>query len=136
MTKINECNLLRLKSVLEPRGNLTFIEGDLDIPFQIKRIYYVYGVPRNGSRGGHAHRDLEQLMIALSGSFNIAVDDGKEKKVITLSSPSLGLYIPKMIWSEMSDFSDSAVFLVLASDHYNESEYIRNYDEFLKIKGA
>ena len=122
--------------MLEPRGNLTFIEGDLDIPFQIKRIYYVYGVPKNGSRGGHAHRDLEQLMIALSGGFNIAIDDGKAKKVITLSNPSLGLYIPKMIWGEMSDFSDGSVCLVLASDHYDESEYIRNYNEFLKIKGT
>lgn len=133
MTTVNECKLMKLKKVSDPRGNLTFIESEMDIDFDIKRIYYIYDVPSGEYRGAHAHRNLEQLMIALSGSFDVTIDDGKSRKVITLNNPAIGLYVTKMIWREMNNFSAGSVCLVLASDHYNESDYIRNYDEFLKM---
>lgn len=127
---------MKLKKVSDPRGNLTFVESGIDINFDIRRVYYIYDVPSGEYRGAHAHRNLEQLMIALSGSFNVRIDDGKFIRVINLNNPAVGLYIAKMIWSDMSNFSAGSVCLVLASDHYDETDYIRNYDEFLKIKGA
>lgn len=114
---------------------MTFIESGFDINFEIKRIYYIYDVPSGGYRGAHAHKNLEQLMIAVSGSFDVLVDDGKIKKVITLNNPAFGFYVPKMIWREMSNFSAGSVCLVLASDHYDKKDYIRDYNEFLKLKG-
>ena len=136
MTTVNECKLMKLKKVSDPRGNLTFIESEMDIDFDIKRIYYIYDVPSGEYRGAHAHRNLEQLMIALTGSFDVTIDDGKSRKVVTLNNPAIGLYVTKMIWREMNNFSAGSVCLVLASDHYNESDYIRNYDEFLKMREA
>lgn len=136
MTTVNECKLMKLKKVSDPRGNLTFIESEMDIDFDIKRVYYIYDVPSGEYRGAHAHRNLEQLMIALTGSFDVTIDDGKSRKVVTLNNPAIGLYVTKMIWREMNNFSASSVCLVLASDHYNESDYIRNYDEFLKMGEA
>ncbi len=135
MTTVDECKLIKLRKISDPRGNLTFIEGGTDLDFDLKRIYYIYDVPSGEYRGAHAHRNLVQLMIAVSGSFDITIDDGKSKKTITLNNPAIGLYITKMIWREMSNFSAGSVCLVLASDHYDESDYIRNYDEFLKMKG-
>lgn len=136
MTTVNECKLMKLKKISDPRGNLTFIESEMDIDFDIKRIYYIYDVPSGEYRGAHAHRNLEQLMIALSGSFDVTIDDGKSRKVVALNNPAIGLYVTKMIWREMNNFSAGSVCLVLASDHYNESDYIRNYDEFLKMGEA
>ena len=136
MTTVNECKLMKLKKVRDPRGNLTFIESEMDIDFDIKRVYYIYDVPSGEYRGAHAHRNLEQLMIALTGSFDVTIDDGKSRKVVTLNNPAIGLYVTKMIWREMNNFSAGSVCLVLASDHYNESDYIRNYDEFLKMGEA
>lgn len=136
MTTIEDCKLVKLKKISDPRGNLTFIESGIDIDFEIKRIYYIYDVPSGQYRGAHAHVNLEQLIIAVSGSFDIIVDDGKNKKVITLNNPAIGLYLRKMIWREMNNFSTGSVCLVCASDHYKEKDYIRNYNEFLKQKGV
>lgn len=128
---IEECRLLQLPKVSDVRGNLTFIEGERHIPFALRRVYYLYDVPGGETRGGHAHRQLEQLFIAVSGSFTITVDDGAARKSFTLNRSYLGLYMPRMIWRELSDFSSGAVCLVLASEVYNEADYFRAYDEFL-----
>ncbi|MEM0135426.1 MAG: FdtA/QdtA family cupin domain-containing protein [Thermoplasmatales archaeon] len=126
-----ECKLINFKKISDPRGNLTVIESLKDIPFEIKRIYYIYDVPGGESRGGHAHRTLEQLIIAVSGSFDVKVDDGIKKKTFSLNRAYYGLLVPKMIWREMNNFSSGSVCLVLASDFYRENDYIRVYDEFL-----
>ena len=135
MTTLDDCKFVNLKNKRESRGNLTFIESGIDIDFKIERVYYIYDVPSGQYRGSHAHKNLEQLIIAISGSFDIIVDDGKKKKLVTLDNPVLGLYLPKMIWRKMNNFSSGSVCLVFASDHYDEKDYIRNYDEFLKKKG-
>ncbi len=132
MTTIDDCKILKLKKISDSRGNLTFIESGIDINFEIKRVYYIYDIPSGQYRGAHAHKNLEQLMIAVSGSFDVIVDDGGNKKTFTLNNPAFGLYIPKMIWREMNNFSTGSVCLVLASDHYDENDYIRDYKEFLK----
>ena len=132
MTTIDNCKILKLKKISDSRGNLTFIESGIDINFEIKRVYYIYDIPSGQYRGAHAHKNLEQLMIAVSGSFDVIVDDGGNKKTFTLNNPAFGLYIPKMIWREMNNFSTGSVCLVLASDHYDENDYIRDYKEFLK----
>ena len=129
---INECKVVKLKKISDPRGNLTVIEDNKDVPFRIKRIYYIYDVPTGEYRGAHAHKRLEQLMVAVSGSFDVRVDNGKGRRTFTLNRPYEGLYIPKMTWRDMDNFSSGSVCLVLASDYYEESDYIRNYDEFLK----
>lgn len=129
---IANCKFINLAKVAEPRGNLIFIEGEQHIPFNIKRIYYLYDIPTGAVRAGHGHKQLQQLMIATSGSFNVQLDDGHEKKTIHLNNPSIGLYISPMIWRELTDFSSGAVCLVLASMHYDEDDYYRNYDDFKK----
>ena len=126
-----ECKLINFKKISDPRGNLTVIESLRDIHFEIKRIYFIYDVPGGESRGGHAHKTLEQLIIAVSGSFDVKVDDGREKKTFSLNRAYYGLLVPKMIWREMDNFSSGSVCLVLASDFYRESDYIRKYNEFL-----
>ncbi len=128
---INNCRLIQLPQKSDPRGNLTFIEQSNHIPFDISRVYYIYDVPENGERGGHAHKGLHQLIIALSGSFDIELDDGNKKRVITLNTPTEGLYICPMVWREMNNFSGGTVCLVLASNLYDESDYYRDYQEFL-----
>ena len=129
---INECKVVKLRKISDPRGNLTVIERNKDVPFQIKRIYYIYDVPTGEYRGAHAHKRLEQLMVAVSGSFDVRIDNGKGRRTFTLNRPYEGLYIPKMTWRDMDNFSSGSICLVLASDYYDESDYIRNYDEFLK----
>ncbi|MGC8622132.1 MAG: sugar 3,4-ketoisomerase [Caldisphaera sp.] len=136
MSAVDNCKILKLKKITDSRGNLTFIESGIDFNFEIKRVYYIYDVPSGAYRGAHAHKNLEQLMIALSGSFDVTVDDGKNKKTIMLNNPALGLYLPKMIWREMKNFSTGSVCLVLASDYYDEKDYIRDYSKFLKLKGV
>ena len=128
---ITDCRLINLPKIPEPRGNLTFIEGTIHIPFDIKRVYYLYDVPGGAERGGHAHKALYQLIIAMSGSFDIVLDDGREKKRYHLCRSYYGLYVCPMIWREMDNFSSGAVCLVLASNFYEEADYYRNYDEFL-----
>ena len=119
-----------LPVVHAPEGNLTFVEGGNHVPFEIARIYYLYDVPGGATRGGHAHRSLQQVMIAISGSFDVLLDDGSEKKQVTLSRSHRGLYIGPMIWRELVNFSSGSVCVVLASAHYDEADYFRDYDEF------
>lgn len=133
-TTIDDCKLIDLRKISDPRGNLTPIEGVQDIPFDIKRVYYLYDVPSGQSRGGHAHKELKQLIIAANGSFTITLDDGKDKKSYTLNRPYQGLLIVPGIWRVLDDFSSGAVLLCLASEHYEEADYIRNYREFKKYK--
>ena len=133
--KINKkngfANLVELPVVTDPRGDLTFIEGENHIPFPIRRVYYLYNVPVDAERGGHAHHDLEQVVFALSGSFRIKIDNGSTKSEYWLSNPQKGLYINKLIWREMDCFSQGAVCMVLASHPYDESDYLREYDDFI-----
>lgn len=122
-----------LPQIHDPRGDLTFVEGGNHVPFQIARVYYLYNVPVDAERGGHAHRELEQILFALSGSFRVKIDDGKEQQEYWLRDPRKGLYINRMIWREMDSFSQGAVCMVLASKPYNEADYIRDHDDFLAI---
>jgi len=122
--------LIDFPIVHEPRGNLSFIEGNRHIPFEIRRVYYLYDVPGGATRGGHAHRELEQVIIAVSGSFDVVLDDGQERAKFSLNRSYHGLYVPRMVWRELENFSSGAVSLVLASDIYREEEYIRDFDEF------
>lgn len=128
---INNCKVIDLPKITDQRGNLTYIEGERHIPFDIKRVYYLYDVPGGASRAAHGHRDLHQLMISMSGSFDVTLDDGYEKKVFHLNRSYYGLYIPPMIWRDLDNFSSGAVCMVLASDFYDEADYFRDYDTFL-----
>lgn len=133
-TTIQDCRLMDLPRIHDPRGNLTFVEGDRHIPFPIRRIYYLYDVPGGESRGGHAHKGLQQLIIAMSGSFDVVVDDGREKKRFHLNRSYFGLYLPIMVWRELENFSSGSVSLVLASEYYSESDYYRDYGDFVTAK--
>ena len=133
-TTIADCKLIDLRKISDRRGNLTVIEGKQDIPFEAKRVYYLYDVPGGESRGAHAHKELQQLIIAANGSFTITLDDGTSKKSYTLNRPYQGLLIVPGIWRVLDDFSSGAVLLCLASEHYKEDDYIRNYKEFKKHK--
>jgi dTDP-4-dehydrorhamnose 3,5-epimerase-like enzyme len=128
---IDNCYLIDLPKINDPRGNLTFIEGGNHIPFEIKRAYYLYDVPGGAERGGHAHKELHQLIIAISGAFDIVLDDGRQKKRYHLNRSYFGLYVCPMIWREMDNFSSGAVCLVLASNLYDEADYYRDYEKYL-----
>ena len=128
---IGNCQIVELNKITDARGNLTFIEEEDHIPFEIKRVYYLYDVPGGSERGGHAHKALHQLIIALSGSFDVEIDDGTTKKTFTLNRPYEGLYICPGIWRELKNFSSGSVCLVLASNLYSEDDYYRAYDQFL-----
>lgn len=123
--------LIDLPVVSDPRGDLTFIEGGQHVPFAIRRVYYLYNVPVEAERGGHAHSELEQVIFALSGSFRIKIDDGKRRSEYWLRDPRKGLYISNLIWREMDSFSQGAVCMVLASKPYDEADYYREYDDFV-----
>jgi hypothetical protein len=129
---IDKCRIIDLPKIADPRGNLTFIEGDRIIPFEIRRAFYLYDVPGGAERGGHAHKALKQFIIAMSGSFDVNLDDGNSKKSFHLNRSYYGLYIDPMIWREMDNFSSGSVCLVLASTYYDEFDYYRNYEEFIK----
>lgn len=133
MSQINEIKNLTMPVIHDHRGNLSFIEADRHIPFQIKRVYYLYDVPGGAERGGHAHLELEQFIVAMSGSFDVVLDDGYQKTRIHLNRSYSGIYVPKMIWRELDNFSSGSVCLVLASEYYKESDYIRDYDEYIKM---
>ena len=128
---IDKCEIINLPKIEDARGNLTFIEEESIIPFAIKRVYYLYDVPGGSERGGHAHIALNQLIIALAGSFDVDLDDGKTKKTFTLNRPYEGLYICPGIWRELKNFSSGSVCLVLASNLYSEDDYYRDYDQFI-----
>jgi dTDP-4-dehydrorhamnose 3,5-epimerase-like enzyme len=127
-----QCRLIDLPRINDPRGNLTFIENDRHIPFEIKRVYYLYDVPGGSLRAGHAHKTLHQFLIAMSGSFDVTVDDGQQKMKFQLNRSYYGLYIPPMIWREIDNFSSGSVCLALASDFFDEADYYRQYLEFKK----
>lgn len=126
------CCLIELPRVTDPRGNLTFIESEKHLPFEIKRVYYLYDVPAGAARAGHGHKTLEQVIIPLSGSFDVDLHDGRTQKKFHLNRPYLGLYIPSMVWRYMDNFSSGAVCLVLASAFFDESDYYRDFDEFVR----
>lgn len=128
------CKLIRLPKISDPRGNLTFVEGGSHIPFDIQRVYYLYDVPGGAERGGHAHKGLHQLIIAMSGSFDVVLDDGFNKKRVHLNRPYCGLYVCPMIWRELDNFSSGSVCMVLASSKYSEDDYYRNYAEFIQAR--
>ncbi len=127
------CTIINLKKISDPRGNLTYIEGKSDIPFEIKRVYYLYDVPGGSVRGGHAHKDLHQMIIAMSGSFDITVDDGNKRFTYHMNRSYYGLYIPNMMWREIDNFSSGSVCLVLASEIYTEDDYYRDYNLFKSL---
>jgi dTDP-4-dehydrorhamnose 3,5-epimerase-like enzyme len=131
---ITEAKIIELPKFLDARGNLSFAQNNTHIPFEIKRTYWLYDVPGGESRGGHAYRETEEFVIALSGSFDVIVDDGKEKKTFHLNRSYYGLYIPKGMWREMDNFSTNSLALEFASTKYDPADYIRDYDEFLKLK--
>lgn len=133
---ISEIKLIAIPKVEDFRGNLSYIEGNKHIPFEIKRIYYLYDVPTEAERGAHGHKKLQQLIIPLAGSFELTFDDGFNRKTFFLKRPWEGLYIPPMLWRELKCFSSGAVCLVLASEYYDEEDYFRDYNEFLKAAGA
>lgn len=135
MSRIDRCCILELPKISDPRGNLTFIEANRHIPFEIPRVYYLYDVPGGAERGGHAHKALHEFIIAISGSFDVVLDDGSHKKRFHLNRSYFGLYICPMIWRELDNFSSGAVCMVLASDFYDESDYLRDYDAYLAALG-
>lgn len=129
--------LVALPRIHDPRGNLTFIESGRHVPFECRRVYYLYDVPGGEDRGGHAHRELQQLIIAASGSFDVAVDDGRNTVRYQLNRSYVGLYVPRMVWRELTNFSSGSVALVLASEHYDEADYYRDHDEWAAVaRGA
>jgi len=130
-----DCHLIDLPKIADPRGNLTFVEGGQHIPFDIRRVYYLYDVPGGAERGGHAHKALNQLIIAMSGSFDVVLDDGVDKKRIHLNRSYNGLYVCPMIWRELDNFSSGSVCMVLASNLYDESDYYRDYGDYLVARG-
>ena len=129
---IEQCRLIDLPVITDPRGNLTFIEGSRHIPFEIKRVYYLYDVPGGAERAGHGHKKLEQLVIAMSGSFDIVLDDGFQKKSFYLNPSYQGPSVCPMIWRDIDNFSGGSVCMVLASEFYEEDDYFRHYPDFLR----
>lgn len=127
---IKDCKIVDLPKISDPRGNLSFIEGGQHIPFDIKRVYYLYDVPGGSDRGSHAHKKLHQFIVAMSGSFDVVLDDGKQKHRFHLNRSHYGLYVCPMMWRDLDNFSSGAVCMVLASEHYDEADYIRDYDQF------
>lgn len=131
---IDDCDVRDLPRIDDPRGKLTFIEDSRHIPFSIRRVFYLYDVPTGESRGAHAHRELHQFLICMSGSFDVALDDGTRKATVHLNRPWKGLHIPPLIWAAEVNFDPGSVCLVLASALYDESDYIRDYDEFRRLR--
>lgn len=133
---VYNCSVILLPKIHNRAGNLTMLENNKNIPFEIRRVYYLYDVPGGEDRGGHAHRELQQFIVAVSGAFDVLLDDGINKKVIHLDRPYIGLHIVPGIWRELLNFSSGAICLVLASEKYKENDYIRDSNEFINIKNA
>lgn len=129
MTTINDVKIIDITKVHDTRGNLSVIQGEA-IPFEMKRVYYLYDIPSGGRRGGHSHKNCQELIVALSGSFDVILNDGDQQKSVTLNKPNIGLLIPNGIWRELENFSSGSVCLVLASDVFKEEDYIRNFEDF------
>ena len=129
---LNDCHILELPKVSDPRGNLTFIEESVHVPFDIKRVYYLYDVPGGAERGAHGHQELRQMIVPLAGSFDIHLDDGIDKEIYHMNTPNKGLFVCPMMWRDITNFSSGAVCLVLASELYSETDYFRDYEEFLR----
>jgi len=128
---VDECQLIELPKIADPRGNLTFVESRHHIPFDIKRVYYLYDVPGGATRAAHGHRKLSQVMIAMSGSFDVTLDDGRSRRKFHLNRSYFGLHIRPMIWRDLDNFSSGSVCMVLASEWYDEADYFRDYKQFL-----
>ena len=133
-SSVYDCVMLPLNKIHNRAGNITIVEGNENVPFDVKRIYYLYDIPGGEDRGGHAHKELRQLIVAASGSFNILLDDGKNKKIVTLNRPDYGLLVVPGIWRDLMDFSSGAICMVLASEGYSEDDYIREYQDFEDYK--
>jgi len=130
---VNDCRMIQLPKIHDPRGNLSFIESGQHIPFEIQRVYYLYDVPGGSDRGSHAHKTLHQFIIAMSGSFDVVLNDGQETRRFHLNRSYNGLYVCPMMWRDLDNFSSGSVCMVLASNHYNEHDYIRDYQVFLSM---
>lgn len=135
-SSVFECDIIHLPKIHNRSGNITVVENEMNLPFSVKRIYYLFDIPGGESRGGHGHVVLEQLIIAVSGSFDVSIDDGKVRRTIQLNRPNIGLHVRPGIWRDLSNFSSGAICLVLASHPYNESDYIRNYEEFISFRNS
>ncbi len=133
---LDDCKIIQLPRINDPRGNLSFIEGGKHIPFEIKRVYYLYDVPGGSQRGGHAHKEMQSLITAMSGSFDVLLDDGHKKQIHHLNRSYYGLLVSPMIWREVSNFSSGSVCMVLASTYYAEDDYYREYGDFLAAVSA
>lgn len=133
---LQDCRIIELPRVNDPRGNLTFIEAGRHVPFDVRRVYYLYDVPGGATRAGHGHKTLEQLIIAMSGSFDVTLDDGRERRRYHLNRSYYGLYVAPLMWREIDNFSSGSVCMVLASDFYDESDYFRRYEDFARAVGA
>jgi hypothetical protein len=133
-SRLSDCKIIELPKILDKKANLTFIEENKDVPFKIKRVYYIYGVPKGEKRGRHAMGKSEEVIIALNGSFDVILDDGIKRKTFRLNRPYYGLFIPAMIWQELDFFSSTSICLVLSSEFYNNKEYIKDYNKFRQMK--
>lgn len=133
MQMIENCKLIEFPQMGDERGHLVIVEGNQDIPFDIKRVFYIYGSDHDVVRGQHANYDTEFVLINVAGTSKVRVTDGENEKIFSLDRPHTGIYLPKLIWKDMYDFSEDSVLLCLASEHYNAKEYIRNYDEYLEV---
>jgi hypothetical protein len=137
MTTVDDCRLLDLPRIVQPgRGSITPVEGGRDVPFNIARVYYLYDIPGGESRGGHAHKELEQVIVAALGSFEVEVDDGSNQKTFALNRSYYGFYLPRLIWRTLKNFSSGAICLVLASQPYREEDYLREYEEFVRHRSS
>jgi dTDP-4-dehydrorhamnose 3,5-epimerase-like enzyme len=132
----SSCRIIELPRIRDPRGSLTFIEGERHLPFAIERAYWIYDVPGGETRGGHAYLELEEFFVALSGSFDVVVDDGRDERRVTLNRSYEGLYVPRLVWRTLENFSTNAVCLILASRHFDESDYVRDAQRFRELTGA
>lgn len=132
---LDQCRIIEFPIISDPRGNLTFVENSTHIPFDMQRVYYLYDVPGGSSRAGHAHKELQQVLIAMSGSFDVELDDGQDKKTFHLNRSYYGLYICPMVWREIDNFSSGSVCMALASLPYDEADYYRDYEDFLAAAG-
>ena len=135
-SSIDQCHIIELDKHHHANGNLSVVENREHVPFDIKRVFYIYDVPGGEERGGHSHKELQQVIIAISGAFDVLLDDGINQRTITLNRPYQGLLVAPGVWSQQYNFSSGSVCLVLASDHYNEEDYVRDYEEFKKLTSS